>query len=77
MGDKIYGNSKMLLDIYTDENIIDQKILETVGENWKNDILYLAEWYRGWGAASGVIWRPTGIKNIKLIQKLNSFDVLS
>jgi hypothetical protein len=34
--------------------------------------ILLAEWFRHW-RQEGVIWRPSGIKQIKLIDKINIF----
>jgi hypothetical protein len=69
---KIFGNSKALIDIFTDENIIQANILEQYGKDWSNNFILLAEWFRHW-RQEGVIWRPSGIKQIKLIDKINIF----
>ena len=67
---KLFGENKKLLDIYQDENIIQEKILEKYGDSWKENLMLLSEWFRGW-RCQGVIWRQTGLKQINLIEKLN------
>ena len=67
---QIFGNTKSLLDIYEDENIIQKNILEKYGKNWYEELIFLSEWFRYW-KQEGVIWRPSGIKDIRLIDKLN------
>jgi len=66
----LFGNTKNLLDIYKDENIIQEKILEKYGENWKKELRFLSEWFRYW-RCQGVVWRQTGLKKINLIDKIN------
>ena len=69
--EQLFGeNTKNLLDIYKDENIIQEKILEKYGENWKKELRFLSEWFRGW-RCQGVVWRQTGLKQINLIDKIN------
>ena len=68
--EQLFGDTLPLLDIYKDENIIQEKILEKYGENWKKELRFLSEWFRGW-RTQGVIWRETGLKQINLIDKLN------
>jgi len=68
---QLFGeNTQKLLDIYKDENIIQEKILEKYGENWKKELRFLSEWFRGW-RTQGVVWRETGLKQINLIYKIN------
>jgi len=56
----------------------DKYIQDLMGKKWKDDIRITAEWYRHWDEGTGVVWRPsTGIKTIKLIKKLNTFDHLN
>ena len=68
--EQLFGDTLPLLDIYKDENIIQEKILEKYGENWKKELRFLSEWFRYW-RTQGVIWRQTGLKQINLIDKLN------
>jgi hypothetical protein len=68
--EQLFGDTLPLLDIYKDENIIQEKILEKYGENWKKELRFLSEWFRGW-RCQGVVWRQTGLKQINLIDKLN------
>ena len=72
LGKQIFGNTIALLDIYFDENIIHNKVIELYGKNWIKNITCLSEWYRYWGS-EGVIWRPSGIKKISLILKTDIF----
>ena len=67
---QIFGNTKPLLDIYEDENIIQKNILEKYGTAWYEELILLSEWFRNW-REEGVVWRPIGIKEIRLIDKLN------
>jgi len=67
---QIFGNTQALLHIYGDENIIQKNIIEKYGKNWSKELIFLSEWFRNW-RQEGVVWRPTGIKQIKLIDKLN------
>ena len=67
---QIFGNTKQLLDIYQDENIIQKNILKEHGKNWYEKLILLSEWFRNW-KPEGVVWRPTGIKEIRLIDKIN------
>jgi hypothetical protein len=56
----------------------DKYIQDLMGNTWKKDIRITAEWYRHWDEGTGVVWRPsTGIKTIKLIKKLDTFDHLN
>ena len=84
---KIFGNTKDMLSEYGNDNIDNEKNLMTIynkvnnipvekQNDWKNDIYFLSEWYRNWGSES-VVWRPSGIKLIRLIEKTNTFDVLA
>jgi len=67
---QLFGDTIKLLDIYKDENIIQEKILEKYGENWKKELMLLSEWFRGW-RCQGVVWRQSGLKQISLINKIN------
>jgi len=73
---KIFGDTKSLLDIYEDETIIQNKINELYGNQWKKKLVLLSEWYRHW-RSEGVIWRPSAVKDIKLIIKTDTFDCLN
>lgn len=67
---QLFKNTKSLIEIYEDENIIMDKIIETYGLNWMNNLELISEWFRHWHN-EGVIWNPEGIKSIKLINKIN------
>lgn len=56
----------------------DEYIKHILGNKWKEDIYFTAEWYRHCEEGSCVIWKPsTGLKSIKLIKKLDTFDQLN
>jgi hypothetical protein len=77
LGNKIWGKNAVGMKIRgsTKWNEYIQKL---IGNKWKEDIKITAEWYRHWEEGSGVVWRPsTGIKSIKLIKKLDTFDHLN
>lgn len=76
LGDEIWGKNAIDFGIYGNAKNIEEYIQKSVGNKWKNDIYYTAEWYRHWETGTGVIWRKSGIKNIKLLQKLNTYDNL-
>jgi len=74
---EIFGNNlEKLIDKYKDETIIQNKINELYGNKWKDNLVFLSEWYRNWNS-EGVIWRPSAVKNIKLIIKTTTFDCLN
>ena len=74
LGDKIWGKSASTIGIWGDKKNIDKYIVNMVGNEWKNDIKYTAEWYRHWEEGSGVIWRNKGLISIRLVTKLDTFD---
>jgi hypothetical protein len=76
LGDKIWGKNSNNFLLSGDQESIENYITKSVGKKWKKNIYFLAEWYRHWDAATGVIWRKSGIKDIKLLIKLNTFDSL-
>ena len=67
---QIFGNTKPLIEIYEDETIIHKNIVEKYGKDWTRHIMLLSEWFRYW-RQEGVIWRPSGLKSIRLIDKIN------
>lgn len=77
LGDEIWGKKANKFGLYGDNKKIEEYIKKLVGDSWKNSIYFLAEWYRHWETATGTIWRVTGIKNIKLIKKLDTFENLN
>ena len=77
LGNKIWGKNSTRFSISGSKDNISNYISNITGDKWKNDIYYTAEWYRHWEEATGVIWKPsTGITNIFLLKKLNTFDYL-
>lgn len=74
LGNKIWGKRANKFGIYGPENKTQQYIEKLVGNKWKNDIFFTAEWYRHWEAGTGIIWSNNAIKEVRLIKKLNTFD---
>jgi hypothetical protein len=77
LGDKIWGKHANQMKIFGSQKWSDY-VKQIVGKEWKHNILFTAEWYRHWETGTGVIWKPsTGLKKIKLIEKLDTFDYLN
>jgi len=77
LGDKIWGKNAIKFGLYGDGGKADEYINKIAGKDWENDIYFTAEWYRHWEEGTGVIWKPSsGLKNINLLTKLNTFDNL-
>ena len=75
LGDKIWGKHANKFGMIGNKKQIEEYIQKVVGTNkWKNSIFFLAEWYRHWEEASGVIWKKDGISDIRLIKKLDTYD---
>ena len=74
LGDKIWGKKSNRIRFYGNKKQLKKHFDKILEKDWKTDIFYLAEWYRHWETGSGVIWRMSGIANIKLLTKLNTFD---
>lgn len=80
LGDKIWGKDSVNMKIMTrgKTNKWDEYVNQIMGNKWKDDIVFTAEWYRHWEEGTGVIWKPsTGLKKLKLIKKLDTFDHLN
>lgn len=74
LGNKIWGKNAIHMGIKGSEKW-DEYVNKIKGNEWKDDIVFTAEWYRHWETGTGVIWKPsTGLKKIKLIKKLDTFD---
>jgi hypothetical protein len=73
LGDKIWGKKANELGIYGNKNKINEYYKKIIG-NKKENIYFLAEWYRHWEAGTGVIWNKNAILDIQLLTKLNTFD---
>lgn len=75
LGNKIWGKGANQIGIYGNKDKINEYYKKILGDKKiKTNIYFLAEWYRHWEEGSGVIWRKTGIDNINLLTKLNTFD---
>lgn len=77
LGNKIWGKNATYMSIHGTSKW-NEYMKHILGNKWKEDIYFTAEWYRHWEEGSGVIWKPsTGLKCIKLIKKLDTFDHLN
>jgi len=74
LGNKIWGKNANKFCMWGDKKQLDHYVQKVVGNEWKNSIFFLAEWYRHWEEASGVIWKKDGIDDIRLIKKLDTYD---
>jgi len=74
LGNAIWGKNANQFGINGDIDQINNYIENAVGDAWKKDIQYTAEWYRHWEEGTGVIWRKCGLKSIRLITKLDTYD---
>jgi hypothetical protein len=67
LGDIIWGKNANNFGIYGNDKQINEYINKVVGNKWKNNIYFTAEWYRHWEEGTGIIWKPsTGLINISL-----------
>ena len=85
LGDELLGNNCKMIGVTTlgmpgtEDDIRDayQSFYENLlGKNWKKNYGALSEWYRFWDIPSGVIWNRNGVKELKLIKKLDTFKEL-
>lgn len=76
LGNEIWGNKANTMALVGDPEIIQNYVEKIAGENWKSNIIFTAEWYRHWETGSGVVWRASGIKDFRLIERLTTFDNL-
>lgn len=74
LGDKIWGKNAVSFSVRGNYKKLDEYYNKILGDKWKSNIYFLAEWYRHWENATGVIWKKSGLTNIKLLTKLNTFD---
>ena len=74
-GNSIFGKEANKFQIFTEsENSINSYFEKLLGKKWKKNFMVLSEWYRHWETATGVIWKSSGIKNINLINKTDTFS---
>lgn len=75
LGDIIWGKKANKFGINGDDKQINEYINKVVGNKWKDNIYFTAEWYRHWEEGTGIIWTPsTGLINIRLLKKLNTYE---
>ena len=74
LGDEIWGKNYIDFSISGNKNTINDYIINIIGEEWKNKLYFLAEWYRHWDTSSGVIWSMEGLDDFKLAKRLTTFD---
>ncbi len=77
LGNELWGPHANSMGLNGDAQAINEYILKIAGDGWKDNILFLAEWYRHWETGSGVIWRDSGVKDFKLVERLTTFDNLN
>ncbi len=76
LGDKIWGENANQMSIRGNTEAINSYIKKIAGDSWEDNIVFNAEWYRHWETGSGVVWRASGIKDFKLVDRLTTFDNL-
>lgn len=74
LGNEIWGNLAHSMSLDGVPESIDQYVKKLAGDSWKTNIFFLAEWYRHWETGSGVVWRASGIKDFKLVERMTTFD---
>ena len=74
LGHEIWGTNANDFTLYGNPVAVTDYITQIVGDSWKTKLFFLAEWYRHWDAASGIIWRKTGIQDFNLVKQLDTFD---
>ena len=77
LGYEIWGLKANKMSLRGDPVAINEYIKKLTGDSWKDNIFFLAEWYRHWETGSGVIWRSSGIKDFRLVQRMDTFDKLT
>lgn len=77
LADTILGNnSNNFIPSVTKEQTLNSFYKKILGPKYKSNLIYLSQWMRHWSASSGVIWAAAGLKDIKLIKKLDTFAPL-
>lgn len=77
LADTILGNnSNNFIPSVTKEQTLNSFYKKILGPKYKSNLIYLSQWMRHWSASSGVIWAANGLKDIKLIKKLDTFAPL-
>lgn len=77
LGDELWGPNANKMGFDGVPQAINEYVQKIGGDGWKDNILFLAEWYRHWETGSGVIWRDSGVKDFKLVERLTTFDNLN
>jgi len=78
LGNQIWGKFSNQMSLRGNPEALEnyfKKILKS-DKKWKKNITVLAEWYRHWETDSGVVWGKSGIKNLVLVKKLDTYDIL-
>ena len=77
LGRKIWRDNYESFYISGQESVQDF-FTDLLGPKWKNNILLLSEWYRGWPrCAGGVIWNIEAISSFTLVKKTNYLKYLN
>lgn len=76
LGNEIWGERANEMSLRGNKQLINDYIVKAVGEKWKESLYFLAEWYRHWETATGVIWKSKGVTEINLVKRMNTFEEL-
>jgi hypothetical protein len=76
LGNEIWGDRANEISLRGDKHLINNYIVKAVGNKWKKNIYFLAEWYRHWETATGVVWNSKGIVELNLIKRMTTFEEL-
>lgn len=74
LGNDIWGINANKFSLRGNEEAINEYVKKIAGQSWKDNIIFSAEWYRHWETGSGVVWKTTGIKDFRLVERMNTFD---
>jgi hypothetical protein len=74
LGNEIWGDKANTMALEGEPDTIQQYVEKIAGDSWKSNIFFTAEWYRHWETGSGVVWRASGIKDFKLVERLDTFN---
>jgi hypothetical protein len=76
LGNEIWGDRANEISLRGDKHLINNYIVKAVGNKWKKNIYFLAEWYRHWETATGVVWNSKGIVELNLVKRMTTFEEL-
>jgi hypothetical protein len=76
LGNEIWGERANEIGLRGDKQLINDYIVKAVGDKWKDNLYFMAEWYRHWETATGVIWNGKGVIELNLVKKMDTFEIL-